>query len=175
MNSGRLSFFVLSILFIISCQKEDKLVSNEVLERTLSGEWQIVSYQMPKYGLGIYYQGNLISQHTLLTDVGSLYIPKFKAADLNLYEQILKPLDFYLNVGEEKFIHVIEYLIPRENGVFIAFRSKYTSSETESEKFVTSSRIFHRNVEVIFESENRIIVTGASINDGSDNMILERK
>ncbi len=175
MNSIRLSFLILAILFLTSCEKEDKLVSNEVLEHTLSGEWKIVSYQMPKYGLGIYNQGNLIFQDTLLTDVGSLYIPKFNADDLNLRKQILKPLDFYLNVGEEKFLHVIEYLIPRENGVFIAFRSKYTSSETESEKFVTSSRIFHRNVEVIFESENRIIVTGASINDGSDNMILERK
>lgn len=175
MASFRIALFILLLQSVFSCQKDDNKVSHTRIENTLSGEWEIVSYLMPKYGLGRYYEGNWIYQDTLLTDVGSLYIPSFKAANVDLYEQKLIPLEWTLTVYNEEFSHTIEYLIPRENGVFVAFRENFTNTSSETAKFVTSSHMFHQNVEVVFENENRLIITKPEDQDDTFKIVLERK
>jgi hypothetical protein len=178
MSTLRLPFFLSGLMLICflftSCNKNDKNASHAEIEKILSGEWKIVSYLMPKYGTGSYYMGQWVYQDTLLKDVGSLFIPSFSAFDLDLYEQILIPLHWTLTVDNEEFFHTIEYLIPRENGVFLALRSNFSNTGSEAGKFVHSSRIFNKNVEVLFESETRLVITNATPDDNY-KVILEKK
>lgn len=173
MASFRIAFLITTVFFVLSCQK-DKEASYEEIEQTLSGEWKIISYLMPKYGLGRYYQGNWIYQDTLLQNVGSINIPMFKAEDLDLFKQKMIPLNWTLTTDNEEFAHTIEYLIPRENGVFLALRPNFENIESEAGKFVNSSQIFQKNVEVLFENKNRLIITDANPDD-TYKVILVRK
>lgn len=175
MASSRIGLLIFSLISIFSCQKGDEKLSHSVIENTLSGEWEIVSFHMPKYDTGRYYNGDWIYQDTLLKDVGSLYIPSFKAADLDLYEQNLIPLECTLIVDNETFVHKIEYFIPRENGVFVAFREHFINTTSETAKFVNTSNIFHQNVEIDFENKNRLIISKPYNPDDKYKIVLERK
>lgn len=175
MASFRIAFLILSLQLVFSCQKGDEKISHTKIENTLSGEWEITSFFMPKYGSGINYKGNWIYQDTLLTDVGSLYIPLFKAANVDLYEQKLIPLEWTLTVDNEEFAHKIEYLIPRENGVFVSFRENFTNTTSETAKFVSTTNMFHQNVEIVFENDNRLIISKPEDPDDRFKIVLERK
>jgi len=166
-------FPALILLVVFSCQKNDKNENLTFFEDSFTGKWDIVSYNMPKWGTGIYYNGKYIWNDTVLTELGTLDIPAFKAEQLLLTSSTYEPLDITLTIEEEEFPIEINYIYDRPKGAFVAFRTPDITGDTDWGKFLVSSWILSRNIDLKIINQNEIIIL--SPHEGSiDTLKLRR-
>jgi hypothetical protein len=173
MKSTIYLIFVMILIFASSCsnETEDQL---EFFENSFPGKWEIVKYKMPAWGQNIYFNGKtILNKDTTLTDLGLLEIPVFNSNQLLLNNPSYLPIEFTLQTPRNEVKIEISYIYARENGAFIAFRNT-NSGNNDLEKFLTSSRIFNRNVELKFLDLNSVIILSPS-ELSVDTMFLERR
>ncbi len=161
------------LIFASSCSNEtdDQL---EFFENSFPGKWEIVKYKMPAWGQNIYFNGKTIqNKDTTLTNLGLMEIPAFNSNQLLLNDPSYLPLEFTFQTPQNSLKLEINYIVAREKGAFIAFRAN-TTGQNDLEKFLSSSRIFNRNVELKFLDLNSAIILSPS-EMSVDTMFLERR
>ena len=175
MKYFKLLLCLLAFLFFTSCEKDKTPLYLDRIENTLPGDWKIVSYRRGNLRRKVYFEGKVVPIGSIFLNIGSLYIPPFSVEDLNLYDQRFIPLACVLTIDQESFAFRIDYLLPREFGLFLSIRANFSNPNSDTEKFVTSSNIFDDNFEVYIENENRIVFLHPGNELEGQKIVLERR
>ena len=140
------------------CSKEE----NEILrqaEMVLPGTWKIESVQLPKYGLGVTYQGNTFVADTILYNIGSIEIQSFSTDTLDLQYHENSKVNCNLFI-EDDFIPIsLNKLFLSGEDLFSYFRYNgpdgFEPIDNPGEEFFYSSHIFYNNYIIrIIDSKN---------------------
>lgn len=162
-----------SVIFITSCQSDEK-EQLQYFEDTFAGTWTLESCQLPAWGLGIYHQGDTLFKDTVLTNIGQLLVPDFRADNLLLNNADYMPLELMYVVADTMIPIELNYIFPRENGAFVALRTKIDGTAmSDVERFLYSSRVLFRNAELRFTNFNEAVLFSTSENS-RDTLKLRR-
>jgi hypothetical protein len=157
-------FLTLVAFTLGSCSKDNDQLQQA--EQILPGTWKIKSFQVPKDGLGVSFQGNTFYVDTTLYDIGSITIPDFSADDLAASFDQSHKVPCEVTIGNETFPFSINALLPSKNDLFSYFR--YNGPDglhpiiTPEEAFIWSSFIFNNNYIIKFLDSKNIRLVKAN-------------
>ena len=143
----KLFLMLFSISLMVSCSKDENILQQA--ERLLPGTWAIVSVELPKYGLGVSYQGNTFVADTVLFGVGNIGISDFSLGQLSSFHDQADNVVCELNIGSEGYPYSLNELFLSGDELFSQFRYNGPEGsfpiETPEEQFIFSSFIFNNN------------------------------
>lgn len=162
MKKFSLLLLPLLILFLSSCEKEEKILLSSI-EQILPGEWVIDSMRLDP-SVPYYYYSTLIEGDTTLENVGYLSIPTFNVANLDLNSanpQIIQSVmdidGVELNLAIEKlFLSELEYF------AYLRFNDTSANLNTPQGEFAEAVRIFTSNCYVYVIDEDHLHIRRAS-------------